>query len=137
MEKQTGKRTIERKKKNSRKNRILVLFIFLIIFIISSILLINNLIQKNKAKTDNLIGLWDIDGNTKYEFNGKGTGNLIIPQGEYSFSYKISDKEIVIDFDNENSTDATYYYSLSDDVLTIENKNNSSLKYKMKKIDNK
>ena len=135
MEKQMGKRAIERKKKNIRKNRILLLFIFLIIFIISSILLINNLIQKNKAKTDNLIGLWDIDGNTKYEFNGKGTGNLIIPQGKYSFSYKIKDNEIVIDFDNENSTDATYFYSLNDDVLTIQNKNNGNIKYKMKKID--
>ena len=39
-------------------------------------------------KTDKLAGLWDVDGNTKYEFDGKGKGKIIVPNSEYEFTYK-------------------------------------------------
>ena len=72
-----------------------------------------------QTKTDDFKGLWDIDGYTKYEFDGKGNGKLIIPSNEYIFTYTIKDNIISIDFENEKTIDSEYEYIINKDKLEL------------------
>ena len=72
-------------------------------------------------KSNDLVGLWDIDGNTKYEFIDNKKGKLIVPNSEYPFTYKIKDNVISIDFENENSIDSDFEYKLNKDILELTN----------------
>ena len=85
-------------------------------------------------KSNDLVGLWDIDGNTKYEFIDKGKGKLIVPNSEYKFTYTIKDNILSIDFENENSIDSDFEYKLDKDTLEITNIKEKNRKYILKKI---
>lgn len=123
MEKKKEK-NIDSKLKNQR------LILFLTIAIISIIVIVIcvfgfNKIMMNNNDTNNLdefYGLWNIDGITKYEFDGKGRGKMLLPESnlEYEFTYKINDNKILIDFDSEEAKDYTYKYSIERNVINFE-----------------
>ncbi len=115
----------------SKKLKIIIPIIVVILLVILFLFLILN----KSEKEDVLKGLWDIDGNTKYEFDGKGNGKLIVPNNEYIFSYTIKDNIISIDFENETSIDVDYEYEINKDELEITNKKETHLKFKLKKVD--
>lgn len=70
-------------------------------------------------RTDRLEGTWRYDEVTAYEFDGRGSGKLLLPDKEYAFTYKLTDSELSIDFENEAAKDAVYDYSVSGDELTM------------------
>ena len=76
-----------------------------------------------------------MDGNTKYEFDEKGKGKLIVPLTEYKFTYKINDNIISIDFENESSIDVDYEYKINKDELEITNTKETYLTFKLKKVN--
>lgn len=115
------------------KKKIFLIIIFFIVLIGS--LFTFKLINKNK--TDDLIGLWDIDGNTKYEFDGKGNGKIIVPLANYEFTYTIEKENIIIvDFKDEKSRDTKYEYKVTNETLELTDINQSNINLKLKKVSN-
>ena len=114
---------------------IIPIVIFVVLIVICLVFIHPNKSKKVKSNNNELIGLWDIDGNTKYEFSEDGKGKLIVPLAEYEFTYIITDDTLSIDFENENSTDMKYTYKVSDNELEIINTDDSSLHFKLKKIE--
>lgn len=94
----------------------------MIIFIpICILLVVITIILYKQIKSDELKGLWSIDNYTKYEFDGKGKGKLIVPLNNYKFTYKIKNNIVSIDFENETSIDVNYEYKINKDELEIIN----------------
>lgn len=73
----------------------------------------------NVFRSDPLKGRWTLDGVTEYEFNGKGKGTLDLPLNRYEFSYVAEEGELKIDFTDPYAEDHSYFYSLTDDELTL------------------
>ena len=118
--------------KYSKKQQILIL-IFVIIFIIGLIGLIFLLKNKNKKPEDLIIGIWDFDGNTEYEFQKRNVGYLKVPMNNYKFKYYIENKKITIDFEDENIEDVNYEYQIKDNTIILKNKNGNFEFHKAKK----
>lgn len=71
------------------------------------------------SKTDVLKGTWNLDGVTVYQFNGKGTGSLNLPESSYAFTYKIQGNTLAIDFKDETAQDKTYTFTAEKNKLTL------------------
>lgn len=87
----------------------------------------NKIIQKRIVELCNerniainaLAGTWDLDSNTTYEFDGKGSGAMLLTLADYDFTYEIKDNQLYIDFVNESAHDATYEFSVKGDTLIL------------------
>ncbi len=110
------------------KKKIIIISIILVIAIILFF------IVKSINNSNKLIGLWDVDGNTKYQFDDNGHGKIIVPNSKYEFTYKINDNILSIDFINENSTDTSYEFKVSEDELELKDVNEPYIILKLKKI---
>lgn len=104
------------------------------ILIVIILIIVGIVIFLNKPKKDKLVGLWDSDGNTKYEFDGKGKGKILVPMAEYVFSYSIKGNDVSIDFINEKATDAVYEFNVSGDKLELRNKSKTDSLLKLTKV---
>lgn len=71
-------------------------------------------------RTDKVKGIWNVDDVTAYHFDGKGHGELVLPDKEYKFVYKLTKNEISIDFESESAKDISFNYSLQKDKLILE-----------------
>ena len=71
------------------------------------------------GRIDALAGKWDFDGTTAYEFDGKGSGAMLLTLADYDFTYEIKDNQLYIDFVNESAHDATYEFSVKGDTLIL------------------
>lgn len=71
------------------------------------------------SRADGLKGTWNLDGVTVYQFNGKGTGSLNLPENSYAFTYKIKDNTLAIDFKDETAQDKTYTFTAEKNKLTL------------------
>lgn len=74
---------------------------------------------------DILIGVWDIDGITKYRFDGTGQGALLVSAGEHMFTYEIHGEKLRINFAEEDIHSAEFRFQLDGDTLTWINEDNS------------
>lgn len=106
------------------------------IVIIVTIILIGGSIFlfTSKNKTDELNGLWDVDGNTKYEFDGKGQGKVIVANSKYEFTYTMKDNVVSVDFKNKESRDTEYEFKVSNDNLELKDLKQPSVNLKLKKV---
>lgn len=68
---------------------------------------------------DPLVGRWDMDEVTSYEFRRNGKGVMILPSAQYEFSYTVKDNMLYIDFDYEDARDAQYEFTINGDMLTL------------------
>lgn len=122
---------VEKKKKQNK----IIIFIVIIVCIIITCFAILSKFKENAendktTQLDAFYGLWNIDDVTKYEFDGKGRGKMLLPESglEYEFSYKIEDNEILIDFDSEEAKDFKYKYSIAGNKIQLEGKTPGSSK---------
>jgi len=91
--------------------------------------------EVSSNSTDPLIGKWDMDGVTAYEFLENGTGNLLLPSFEYAFTYVIEEETISLEFADENVKDAVYQFAVQADVLTLDGGTNTTQgTYTLKRI---
>ena len=104
------------------------------VLIIIVLIIVGIVIFLNIPKNDKLVGLWDSDGNTKYEFDGKGKGKILVPMAEYIFAYSIKGNTVSIDFVNEKATDTVYEFKVSGDKLELRNKSKTDSLLKLKKV---
>lgn len=82
-------------------------------------------------------GTWDLDGTTKYEFDGTGSGAMVLPDSSYVFRYAVDEEAgtISIDFADDKVNDYTYAYTLQDKTLTLSGGNGKeSFMYEFTKI---
>lgn len=70
-------------------------------------------------KADGLKGTWSIDDITAYQFDGKGSGALVLPDSQYPFAYKISEDVLHIDFESEEARDFDYFFTLEGSRLML------------------
>ena len=77
-------------------------------------------------RTDKVKGIWNVDDVTAYHFDGKGHGELILPDKEYKFVYKLTKNEISIDFESESAKDISFNYSLEKDKLILKQREASA-----------
>ena len=78
---------------------------------------------------DLLKGKWILDGVTEYEFDGKGKGSLKLPLNRYEFSYVTEEGELKIDFTDPYVEEHSYFYSLTDDELTLIDVDGTAFKF--------
>ncbi len=64
-------------------------------------------------------GIWSLDGNTVYEFDGRGRGIMLTAVDNYTFVYSAENGDLVVDFDIDDAMDARYTYTVSGDTLTL------------------
>ena len=71
--------------------------------------------------TDNaLIGTWAYDEYTRYEFASDGSGQMMLDDTSYPFTYSIDGDQLYLDFVDDTITDATYTFSIEDNQLALE-----------------
>lgn len=75
---------------------------------------------------DPLMGRWNMDAVTSYEFSRNGKGTLILPSAQYDFTYTIDDNVLNIDFDYDGAKDAQYTFTVDGDVLTLDGGNSTT-----------
>lgn len=131
VEEESVRRVRRTQKHKKKKNKLKIIIVLAIIFIV----IIEFFVLRNKKKNDfyttdkkvvkTLVGKWTTDGNTVYEFNDDGKGALVVPVMTVPFSYRIDDNIIYIDFENEDSEDTNYNYTLEDDKLVLNSANGS------------
>lgn len=74
---------------------------------------------KNGIGTDKLQGVWALDDATSYEFDGKEKGAMMVSGSEYKFTYDITGKKLVIDYERDILVDGEYEFKVKKDVLTL------------------
>ncbi len=88
---------------------------------------------ETEEQLDVLYGIWELDNNTKYSFDGKGSGELILSMDNYAFSYLIKDDILSIDFSISTAKDSKYKYSIEGDTLVLDSQDNNKGRYILKK----
>lgn len=103
-------------KKTKRKKSVFIFgsLFFLIVIVLAFMLLI-------PRGADPLKGTWACDAVTVYDFDGSGTGTLILPTVQYAFSYSIQEDQLHIDFIDERITDTVYTFTIQENTLTFIN----------------
>ena len=76
---------MKKKKQNQRRMQIGGASVLLIVIIVAIILIVKGC----SGATDALAGTWDLDSNTTYEFDGKGSGAMLLTLADYDFTYEI------------------------------------------------
>ena len=116
------------------QNKIIIFILIIVCIIIACFAMLSkpkeNTENDKTTQLDAFYGLWNIDDVTKYEFDGKGRGKMLLPESslEYEFSYKVDDNEILIDFDSEEAKDFKYKYSIEENKIQLEGKTPGSSK---------
>ena len=65
------------------------------------------------------VGRWDFDEYTSYRFRRNGTGSLLVPAGEYAFTWRETEGVLHLDFSDDSATDADYTYKKEKGILTL------------------
>lgn len=107
-------RRAAQRRRQKQKRRLLLLIFVLILAVITVIVI--TLANKPDAE---IIGVWQYDEYTKYEFNKDGTGCLFADDVHYEYTYKLSGDKIIINFEKDVVRDCDYTYSVEDDTLTL------------------
>lgn len=108
----TGNRRPTKRRKKLNPRFLVTVAIFLAVILVICICIAS-------CSKPTLKGRWDLDGNTIYEFYGKGKGALVLLTAEYEFDYETKDGVLYIDFVDDRASDATYEYEINKGVLFL------------------
>ncbi|WP_072683915.1 DUF5640 domain-containing protein [Holdemania sp. Marseille-P2844] len=108
------------RRKKKRHRQIMMQRGILAAIALAILILIIVLICKGCSGASNsIIGKWDVDGTTFYEFYDDGSGMMILPGTSYVFTYTIEKDQIHIDYENESVHDGSYTFTVDDDKMTL------------------
>ena len=107
------------KKKEKKQKQRRMLFGGAAAALIVIVVVIALIVKGCSGRTDALAGTWDFDGTTTYEFDGNGTGAMVLPSISYDFTYTIDGNKLLIDYLNESVHDSTYEFTVDGDILTM------------------
>lgn len=110
-------------KKKAKQKRLLLLggSVTVLIAISLIIMLIVLLCKGCSAGKTEIYGMWSIDGVTKYEFIDDTNGAMVLPHGNFAFTYALNENIISIDFTDEHLIDSEYEFTLTGDKLIFKN----------------
>lgn len=91
-----------------------------------------DIIEGGGKNAPDLLGVWTIDDNTTYVFDGIDRGILLTGVDNYTFTYSAEDGELRIDSDVSQGEDVIYHYTLDGDSMTWKR---GEATYQLKKID--
>lgn len=97
-----------------RKKQILVVVLIIMIAIVISLFTI-----LKKSRNRELLGVWQYNQYTEYEFSEKGRGCLCVDDVHYDYKYNISGRTIRLDFADNIVRDCEYTFSIKGNVLTL------------------
>ena len=72
-----------------------------------------------RCSKPSIIGRWDLDGTTVYEFEKGGKGALILLTKKYEFTYSIDDDLLRINFLDDAALDADYVFEVEQGMLFL------------------
>lgn len=67
-----------------------------------------------------ITGFWTLDGTTNYRFDEDGTGALVLPEHEFSFSYTAEEDELTLEFNDAGIDTTVFTFTLEDDTLILQ-----------------
>ena len=67
-----------------------------------------------------ITGFWTLDGTTNYRFDENGTGALVLPEHEFSFSYTAEEDELTLEFNDAGIDTTVFTFTLEDDTLILQ-----------------
>lgn len=76
--------------------------------------------EKEDVLSSAIVGTWSVDEITFIKFGKGEKGCLILPDEEFSFTYKVKDDQLTLKFASSRASDGTYTASVSDDELFLE-----------------
>ena len=112
-----SERMAQRNKKKQKQRRMLFGGAAAVLIVIVVVIVL--IVKGCSGRTDALAGTWDFDGTTTYEFDGNGTGAMVLPSISYDFTYTIDGNKLVIDYINESVHDSPYEFAVDGDILTM------------------
>ena len=75
--------------------------------------------KPEKQDAGNITGTWTVDEITTYRFDDNGSGELLLPEHTYSFSYTAENDELTLDFDSDSIQTAVFTYTVEEDKLLL------------------
>ena len=116
--KETPKSRKRRRRRKQNAVQRIVIIAVLAVAIVAGITAGIVLCVKQLAPTK-ILGRWDLDGTTMYQFDKNGKGALVLSYKEYEFQYGIEDGVLSIDFPEGVGIDAEYTFDVKDDLLFL------------------
>ena len=105
------------RRRSRRRRKLNPRFVFLVAVMLA--LLIGIIFAVRSCSRPSIVGRWDIDGTTVYEFGKDGKGALVLMTMEYEFTYTIEDDLVRINFVDEGALDADYIFQVQKDTLFL------------------
>lgn len=125
-----NRRVAHRRRQNKRRRIVFITVLLIIVVTIVAIVIAITIKPSNE-----LVGVWQYNEYTKYEFSEDGTGCLCADDVHYEYTYKLSGKKVTIDFEKDIVRDCDYTYSVENNELTlVGGKGTDGGTYKLKKI---
>lgn len=107
-----AKKPVKRKRRNNKP--------LLLAAAVVAVVLIVVIIAVSLPKNDSaLLGVWQYDKYTQYEFNEDGKGCLCADDVHYEYQYKVRNSKLEIDFIEDIVRDCNYKYSIDANKLTL------------------
>ncbi len=126
-----NRRAEQRRRQKKRQRIVFITVLAIIILIIAAIIIA--LVKKPDSR---IVGIWQYNEYTKYEFSEDGTGCLCADDVHYEYKYKLSGNKVTIDFDKDIVRDCGYTYSVENNELTlIGGKGTDGGTYKLKLVE--
>lgn len=105
------------RRRRRRRRKLNPRFVILVAVLLT--ILIGIAVGISSCRKPSILGRWDLDGTTVYEFNKGGKGKLILFTAEYDFNYEIDDGVLSIDFIDEYALDSRYRYEVKGRMLLM------------------
>ncbi|MBR3963788.1 MAG: hypothetical protein IKJ80_00080 [Clostridia bacterium] len=107
------------RKRRARQRSIVIVSAIVLALLILVIVLISKSCSNSKKNTK-LLGVWQYDQYTEYEFKDSNNGCMCLDNNtHYEFTYSIKENVLYIDFTLDYVTDCQYTYTLEGDKLTL------------------
>lgn len=90
---------------------------FVVLLVVLLVMLIGITVVTRSCAKPTLLGRWNLDGTTIYEFGKNGKGSLVLMHAEYEFQYTVDGDLLVIDFVDEGALDSKYTFSVEKRLL--------------------
>lgn len=108
-------KTSPSKRNQHRKQQMQIALIAMSVIVVTVLLFV---IFANSTNNE-LLGVWQYDQYTQYEFSEKGHGCLCVDDVHYEYQYSVSGKTIKLDFTENIVRDCEYTFSIENDVLML------------------
>lgn len=117
IRRQPSPQQLMRRRRIKRQRRIMSIAIAVLLALL--IFLIVVLCKSCASDSNNIKGLWSIDGVTKLEFVDEENGAMVLPRNRYEFTYRIEENMLYLDYKDESMGNPQYEFRFDGGKLII------------------